>query len=121
MRIALSLATFVLLAACGEFGAKEMAASDDGTRVACAVDGAASFEQTCVLEREEGADGAGLTLRHPDGGFRRLSIAGDGREVVAADGSEPARVTVVNDHEIEVAIAADRYRLPVTVAGLAAQ
>ena len=118
MRIALPLATFALLAACGEFGPQKTAASDEGTRVACAVDGAASFERTCLLERE---DGARLTLRHPDGGFRRLRVADDGRGVVAADGSEPARVTVVNDREIEVAIAADRYRLPVTGAEPAAR
>lgn len=121
MRIALSLATFALLAACGDSGARETASSDEGIRIACAIDGAASFEQACVLEREEGTGGVGFTLRHPDGGFRRLRIAGDGRGVVAADGSEPARVTIMNDREVEIAIGANRYRLPARVAGLTAR
>lgn len=121
MRIALSLATVALLAACGDSGARETAMAGEGARVACAVDGAASFEQACALEREDGTGEVGLTLRHPDGGFRRLRIAGDGRGVAAADGAESARVTIINDHEVEIAIAADRYRLPASLAGPAAR
>ena len=34
-----------------------------------------------------------------------------------ADGAEPAKVTIVADHQIEVAIGGDRFRLPATMKG----
>ena len=50
-----------------------------------------------------------------------LSLGGvgatDGRGLVSADGSEPAKVTVVGDGLIEVAVAGDRYRLPANTGG----
>jgi hypothetical protein len=88
-------------------------ASDD--RVECAVDGAA-FARACTVERVTGDDGLTLTLRAPSGAFRRLLVTKDGRGVVAADGAEPAKVTVLGPGRIEVAIGGDRYRLPATVA-----
>jgi hypothetical protein len=56
-----------------------------------------------------------LTLRQPDGGFRRLRVTGDGRGVIAADGAEQASVTLVAPVTIEVAIGNMRYRLPAVV------
>ena len=67
------------------------------------------------IERSDGAQGRIITLRGPDGGFRRLLITRDGRGVIAADGAEPARVTPLSSDRIEVAIGRDRYRLPATV------
>ncbi len=61
------------------------------------------------------ADGLTLTVRAPDGSFRRLRVTDDGRGVVAADGALPAIVTIVGDGIIEVVIADDRYRLPATI------
>jgi hypothetical protein len=61
------------------------------------------------------ADGLSLTVRAPNGGFRRLLVTKDGRGVIAADGAVPARVCPVSANRIEVAIAGDRYRLPATV------
>jgi len=115
-------ALLLALAGCGDPEAASDAldradarAAEEG-RIECAIRGAADFERTCTLERVSGADGAELILRAPDGGFRRLGVATDGRGVVAADGSEPAIISVVADNRIEVAIAGDRYRLPATVA-----
>lgn len=89
-------------------------------RVACAHAGEAPAPD-CTVDRERGKDGLILTVRHPDGAFRRLAVATDGRGVVAADGAEPARVTILDADAIEVAIGGDRYRLPATVrAGAAA-
>lgn len=90
-------------------------------RVACATAGAAHFTFACAIDRVQSQDGLFLTLRHPDGGFRRLLVAKDGRGVVAADGAEPAQVTPIGPHEIEVAIGNMRYRLPATVRGMANQ
>ena len=94
--------------------AVETAVADDG-KVECARAGAAAFERICTIERSDGAQGRIITLRGPDGGFRRLLITRDGRGVVAADGAEPARVTPLSPDRIEVAIGRDRYRLPATV------
>ena len=89
-------------------------AADDG-RVKCALGGASTFERACTVERTQEPRGLVLTVRHPDGGFRRLLVAKDGRGVVAADGAEAARVAIVDPTEIEVALGDDIYRLPATV------
>jgi hypothetical protein len=116
------LTLLLLLGACGDLGeATEQAlaeagkkAADDG-RLECATEGAASFERVCTMERVSGPEGTTLTIRHPSGGFRRLLVTTDGRGVVAADGADPALVSIVADNQIEVAVAGDRYRLPATV------
>lgn len=99
--------------------AEQRAAADDAGRIECAADPAAPLAADCTIERTADRDGTLLTLRQPDGGFHRLRIAGDGRGVVAADGSEAAKVTVVGDNRIEVAIGGARYRLPATVGPVA--
>jgi hypothetical protein len=83
-------------------------------RIDCAVDGAAAFERVCTVERIAGAEII-LVLRSPSGSFRRLAMTRDGRGVAAADGAEPAAVTVVRNDLIEVSIGSDRYRLPALV------
>ena len=88
--------------------------ADDG-KVDCAVDGAAEFAHVCTIERNVTKDGLTLTVRAPSGSFRRLLVTKDGSGVAAADGAEPAKVTVVGAGRIEVALAGDRYRLPATV------
>jgi hypothetical protein len=90
------------------------AAVDDG-RVSCAVSGATEFSRSCQIEQTETSTGLVLTIRHPDGGFRRLQVVKDGRGVVAADGAELAEVTPLNPREIEVLISGNRYRIPATV------
>ncbi|HEX2763987.1 MAG TPA: hypothetical protein VHM92_09150 [Allosphingosinicella sp.] len=107
----MSLAAPLLLLACGSPEAPRHA--DD--KLECALARAARFERTCRVERTSGSEGLILTLRAPDGGFRRLLVTRDGRGVVAADGAEPAQVTVAGDGLIEVSVGTDRYRLPATV------
>lgn len=114
----------LLVVACGDPDAAteralakaEQAAAESG-RIDCALDGATSFERACVIERLSGPEGTTLLLHHPGGGFRRLVVATDGRGVVAADGADPAIVSVVAGDRIEVAVARDRYRLPAKVKG----
>lgn len=123
-----AIAAFLILAACGAgeenagdslFAAEAEARSGaaESGLVHCALADAADFAPDCRIEREETADGLVLTMRHADGGFRRLLVTRDGRGVVAADGAEEAEVSTVSPREIEVAIAGDRYRLPATVRG----
>jgi len=91
------------------------AADADAGRIECAIEGAARFERVCTVERLAGGDRLILMVRAPNGSFRRLEVTGDGRGVAAADGAEPARVTLLDGSRIEVAIAGDRYRLPATL------
>lgn len=91
-------------------GDADSADTEDG-RIDCRPAGEADFSRACMVERS----GDELTLRKPDGGFRRLLVARDGRGVVAADGAEPAVVTLLPDRRIEVAIGGDAFRLPATV------
>lgn len=125
LRLALPL---LLLAGCGD-PASETQAPDAGPdrappqagddRVECAL-GGEGFARDCTLERTRSEEGTILTIRQPDGGFRRLQIVPDGRGVVAADGAEPAEVTTLGDDRIEVTIGGERYRLPATVGPVAA-
>lgn len=90
---------------------------DDDGKLVCAVSGATAFSRVCEIERSETEKGLLLTVRHPDGGFRRLLVVKDGRGVIAADGAEAAVVTPIGPKEIEVALAGNRYRIPATVKG----
>lgn len=94
--------------------AQREAAADNGA-IPCARAGHAELRRDCLIERTVSPDGLVLVVRHPDGGFRRLLVARDGRGVIAADGAEPARVTVLGGNRIAVSLGGDRYELPATV------
>ena len=110
------------LAACGrgpsseQVAAQQPADTSSDTRIAC-TQGDAAFASTCTIEQAQGKDGLILTIRHPDGAFRRLLVTQDGRGVIAADGAEVAKVTITGTDGIEVALGGNRYRLPATVKG----
>lgn len=89
-------------------------AAGDDTSILCAR-GAAPLARRCTIDQAQTSRGLVLTLRAEDGGFHRLLVTRDGRGVVAADGAEPATVTVRGADGIDVAIGADRYQLPATV------
>jgi hypothetical protein len=113
---------FLLLASCGrepsntlaEVEAQAQADAAEHGRILCAQDGA-TLKRDCALEQTQGQGGLLLTVRHPDGAFHRLQVTTDGRGVIAADGAEAAKVTVVGTDGIEVALGGDRYRLPATI------
>lgn len=90
-------------------------AAEDG-RIACA-HAEQPLTRTCTVDQTQGEHGLLLTVRHEDGGFHRLQVTHDGRGVIAADGAEAAKVTILGAEGIEVAIAGDRYRLPATIKG----
>ena len=91
--------------------------ADDDGRIVCAPAGNAALSRQCTLDRTQTAEGLVLTVHKPDGGFRRLLVVKDGRGVIAADGAEAAKVTIVENNQIEVAIGGDRFRLPATIKG----
>jgi hypothetical protein len=84
-------------------------------RIPCALGRGDAFTTRCTIDRAQTQDGLMLTIRHPDGGFHRLRVTRDGRGVIAADGAQAARVTIIDPNAIEVAIDDARYRLPATV------
>lgn len=124
MRISSAVASAFLLVACSQEQdssdvkirgvSMETPSESAASRIECAR-GPGSLAADCTVDRVQEPRGLVLTVRHPDGAFRRLLVTADGRGVVAADGAEPARVSVIGPDAIEVAIGADRYRLPATV------
>lgn len=111
----------LLLAACNaspdngalaEAESRQAAEAAINGRVDCALEGARLFDRDCTVDEMHGADGTTLVVGRADKGYRRLQITTDGRGVVSADGAEPAKVTIVGDGMIEVAVGQDRYRLP---------
>ncbi|PCD04688.1 hypothetical protein COC42_03895 [Sphingomonas spermidinifaciens] len=81
----------------------------------CAPPGEAEFRRTCSVDRIADDRGTLLTVRLPDGGFHRLRVGADGREIAAADGAEPAIVRS-DGRRIEVEVGGARYRLPAAAA-----
>ena len=79
----------------------------------CAIDGAERFETVCFVERATVDGVVILTIRHPDGGFRRLEPSADGRSLSASDGADPVR-SIERGDVLELHIADDRYRVPDT-------
>jgi len=94
----------------------EREAAENG-RIECALEGTKLFDRTCTVEEMSGEGGTILVVGRSNVGYRRLQIATDGRGVVSADGAEPAKVSIVGDNMIEVAIGNDRYRLPANTGG----
>ncbi len=87
-----------------------------GTEViACRSPGKPGFAPACTLERMASPDGTVLTVRQPDGGFRRLLVVKDGRGVIAADGVDPVRVSAADKGSIDVEAGGTVFRLPATV------
>lgn len=117
----------LLLAACSESGtqtadtdvlarveAEQAKAAEDDGNILCAK-GQGALQRNCTVEQTQSDRGLLLTLRHSDGSFHRLLVTKDGRGVVAADGAEPANVTVPDTASIDVALGDSRYRLPATI------
>jgi hypothetical protein len=102
-----------LLAACGSTATGDGTAAP-GNRIDCQPEGEAQFARVCTVEAFDSEEGRLLTIRKPDGGFRRLREIANGG-VAAADGAERTRLTIRPDGEIEVEIGGDRFRLPAPV------
>ncbi len=125
MRIFSAALCALLLAGCGgNDRSNSLEAAESGARaraaenglITCSIGAGKQLAQQCNVERDSAGGMLTLTIRHPDGGFRRFNVV-PGKGVVAADGAETATVTPVGPREIEVKVGADRYRLPATVKG----
>ena len=125
MRISSAILLALSLGGCGQSSAPTAEGAQDSSKpvaradqsgggIACA-HGSDAMTPGCSVDMASTAQGLELTLRHPDGAFRRLLVTADGRGVVAADGAEQAVVKPAGSDRIEVAIGSDRYLLPATV------
>ena len=121
-----TLLTLIALAGCdrapdnGDLAEAEARGSREAAengRIECALEGAKLFDRTCTVDEMSGADGPILVVGRANVGYRRLQITTDGRGVVPADGAEPAKVSIIGNNMIEVAIGHDRYRLPANTGG----
>jgi hypothetical protein len=115
MRSLIPFSLILLLAACGGGAEEQSATVDDNGKIDCRVGADTQFTRFCSIERSRTEQGMLITVRKPDGGFRRLLATRDGRGVVAADGAEQAEVVIVGENLIEVAIAGDTFRLPARI------
>jgi hypothetical protein len=103
-----SLSLLLALVACGVKEDDKVATAAPDDRIACALHGAGDFTKSCAVEAGEGTM---LTLRHADGGFRRIDLAPNGT-LSAFDGSDAAGGKMLPDGRFELVIGGDRYRLP---------
>ncbi len=89
-------------------------AEDDG-KIECALAGATKFMRICTTERVAGPDGQILSIRHPDGGFRRFKILTDGRGLTPAEGADATKISILDSGMIELSSGDDLYHLPAQV------
>lgn len=111
MRIFKVALALFLLSGCHQAPDIDVAETD---RIDCAIGGSKTFVRTCVVERDvtnPGGPANIMTIRHGDGGYRRLIVASDG-SFRAADGADVTTGHRLPDNRLEIALAGDNYRLP---------
>lgn len=103
----------LLLAGCGD-GARP--AEEEGRTIACGPVGAAT-DQPCLLQVRDDDGTLLLTLRQPEGGFRRL-VWPKGGALAAADGAEPLVAKRLPGGGVEARIGGWLYRIEAKSGGL---
>jgi hypothetical protein len=107
----------LLLGACSSGGGADQnaqapdAAASNAQSVPCALAGSRSFTANCAAEKVTSGARTIVTVRHPNGGFRRLVELEGGRRFAAADGSDEVHIER-NGAEIEVTLGDDHYLFP---------
>ena len=91
------------------------AAPGASTPIACAVNGALTWSDSCTVERALVNGAPVLVVRHADGSFRRFDVLAGGT-LAEADGAVRAAV-IVNGTTLEVTLGSDRYRLATSLLG----
>ncbi len=114
MRISSAFILVLTISGCSA-GAEQPQAAAGAQRIECALGSAAEFADDCLVERSDVENTRIVTVRHPDGGFRRFEQVADGRGLIIIDGADEAMINFADD-VLEVTVAADRYRFPATPA-----
>ena len=113
LRISSALLLFALAACSGQSSSPDAGGQSAAISLAvpCALDGAKTFITTCDVERSSVDGKSTLTVRHPDGGFRRLVELDGGKSFAAADGADDVAIEA-SGKEIEVTLGEDHYLFP---------
>lgn len=93
-------------------------AGDPRERIYCGLGADAPVAQDCRMEIVTDAKGRTLVLSRPEGGFRRVRVAADGK-LSAADGAVEARIAGT-ERAIGVVFGGERYSVPKAALGAAA-
>ncbi|MCR2833677.1 hypothetical protein [Parerythrobacter lacustris] len=102
------------LAGCSGEAPVQPQAEEGAKPIDCALGEGSDFGAYCFVENGEVEGQEVLTIRHPDGGFRRFTVNPDGSGLSVADGADAARNALIeNGERLEVVVGEDRYRLPV--------
>lgn len=121
MSMRISSALILLLASTGcSAGAEQPQATAGAQRIECALGTGAEFAADCLVERSDVENTRIVTVRHPDGGFRRFEQVADGRGLIIIDGADEATLNFTGD-VLEVTVATDRYRFPAAPTDAAAK
>lgn len=96
-------------------GAASASGASSRANVACALNGALSYDSTCTIEQVAIAGSSTVVIRHPNGSFRRFEVLAGGG-LGEADGAQRA-VVLRNGTKLEVTLGADRYRLEASQLG----
>ncbi|MBB3032743.1 hypothetical protein [Alteriqipengyuania lutimaris] len=91
----------------------DAAGGDDRYSIACALNGAGSFADTCTVEPRTVDGEEWLAVFHPNGGFRLFAVLADGSGLAAVAGAEKVDQMLSGD-TLEISIAGNRYRFPAT-------
>ncbi|KRB85400.1 hypothetical protein ASE00_00945 [Sphingomonas sp. Root710] len=106
------LAMIAVLSACNASGDDQVEGSEP---IACLLPGSSDYKMLCTVDRMVTPDGTVLTVRAPDGAFRRLLVVNDGRGVAPADGAEQVKVQPAGPNGIAVTAGDIVYRLPAKI------
>ncbi|MEO1488075.1 MAG: hypothetical protein AAFR88_01385 [Pseudomonadota bacterium] len=85
-----------------------------GERVECALDGAPTFEASCILEKLD-TSGTSFAVHSPEGGFRRFSYDASGGVLTIQDGAEGIAINPDSSAGYaEFTVGPDRYRIAIS-------
>ena len=108
-------ACLALFSTAGCSPAAEQPQAEEGADIVeCALGDGSEFGPDCLVERSEADGKTVLTVRHPDGGFRRFEQLKDGSGIAEMDGADTATRTLDGD-TLLVSVGADRYRFKVAL------
>lgn len=111
LRISSAIAALLVASACSQGGEVQAQADKGADPIECAIGPGSDFGPDCLVERGNDGDAKVLTVRHANGGFRRLEQLPNGGGVAAFDGADV--VTQRLDGEILIVeVGGDRYRFP---------
>lgn len=108
-----ALLTGLGIAACSP-AVDQPQAEEGADRIACALGEGSEFGMDCLVERSSLDGKTLLTVRHPDGGFRRFEQLADGTGIEELDGADVATRSLDGD-VLLVSVGEDRYRFKVAV------